>query len=137
MSAKEFSLDISAFIEKTTKNVDAKVRKICLDLFSGITMETPVDQGRAINNWFPSIGTPSNQTTTSLDPSGKASIARAQAVVKNAPGNVFWISNNLPYIYRLEFGGYPPGPKIVAGYSKKAARGMVRITIDRIQRELR
>lgn len=127
VSAKYFSLDISDFIEKTTTNVEAKVRKICLDLFSGITMETPVDQGRAINNWFPSIGTPSNQTTEALDPSGRTSIGRAQAVVKNAPGNVFWISNNLPYIYRLEF----------EGWSKKAPSGMVRITIDRIQRELR
>lgn len=127
MSANDFSLDIGAFIEKTTKNVDAKVRKICLDLYSGITMETPVDTGRAVNNWFPSIGSPSTETTTAVDPSGKAGIVRAQSAINGAPGNVFWISNNLPYIYRLEF----------EGWSKKAPRGMVRITIDRIQRELR
>ena len=132
-----FNLDLTKFIEKTKTNVDAKVRAICLQLYSGITMETPVDTGRAINNWFPSIGSPSDATTTAADPSGAGSIARAQAMVKDAPGNVFWISNNLPYIYKLEFGGYPPGPKIVNGYSRKAPKGMVRITIDRIQRELR
>lgn len=127
MSAKNFSLDLKAFIEKTTNNVEAKVRKICFDLYSGITYETPVATGRAINNWFPSIGTPSSQTTTETDPSGRAGIVRAQAVIKNAPGNVFWITNNLPYIYGLEF----------ESKSKKAPNGMVRITIDRIQRELR
>jgi len=127
MSAKDFSLDISKFIEKTTKNVEQKVRVICLNLYSGITYETPVDTGRAINNWFTSIGRPSTETTTATDPSGKAGLARAQADIKMAPGNVFWITNNLPYIYRLEF----------EGWSKKAPNGMVRITIDRIQRELR
>lgn len=122
-----FSLDMTKFLEKTKTNVEAKVRAICLDLYSGISYETPVDTGRARANWFTSIGRPDNSTTTDTDPSGSKGIARAQADIKMAPGNVFYISNNLPYIYRLEF----------EGWSKQAPRGMVRITIDRIQRELR
>jgi len=122
-----FKLDLTNFIEKTKKNVDQKVQIICLNLVSGIVYETPVDTGQAINNWFTNIGSPSNQTTTDTDPSGRRAIARAQSDIKKAPGNIFWVSNNLPYIYRLEF----------EGWSKKAPRGMVRITVDRIQRELR
>lgn len=122
-----FSLDMTKFLEKTKTNVEAKVRAICLDLYSGISYETPVDTGRARANWFTSIGRPDNSTTTDTDPSGSKGIARAQADIKMAPGNVFYISNNLPYIYRLEF----------EGWSKQAPKGMVRITIDRIQRQLR
>ena len=35
---------------------------------------------------------------------------------------MFYITNNLPYIMRLEF-----------GYSKQAPAGMARITVDRFQ----
>lgn len=127
MSAKDFSLDISAFIEKTTKNVEQKVRVICLNLYSGITYATPVDTGRARANWQTSIGTPKTSTVEATDKIGSNTIAGGQSDIKMAPGNVFWITNNLPYIYRLEF----------EGWSKQAPKGMVRITIDRIQRELR
>jgi hypothetical protein len=127
MSAKEFSLDITKFIEKTTNNVEAKVRVICLNLLSGITYKTPVDTGRARANWQTSIGSPKSSTLEATDKIGSNTIAGGQSDIKNAPGNVFWITNNLPYIYRLEFDGW----------SKQAPRGMVRATIDSIQRELR
>lgn len=127
MTNKDFSLDMSKFIEKTTNNVEAKVRVICLNLLSGITYGTPVDTGRARANWQTSIGAPKTSALEATDKIGSTTIAGAQSDVKNAPGNVFWITNNLPYIYRLEF----------EGWSKQAPRGMVRITIDRIQRELR
>lgn len=132
-----FSLDVSKFVDKATKNAEAKIRAVCLELYSGISYLTPVDTGRAKNNWFTSIGSASTETTTATDPTGAQGIARSQADIKAAPGNIFYISNNLPYISKLEFGGYPPGPKIVNGYSSQAPRGMVRVTIDRIQRELR
>ena len=139
MSAKDFSLDISAFIEKTTKNADAKVRVICLDLLSGIVLKTPVDTGRARANWQATIDTPASGTiefnadagSGAAAPSQSAASVRAinngQAAVKNATGKIFYITNNLPYISRLEFDGW----------SKQSPRGMVRLTIDEVQRKLR
>lgn len=139
MSAGTFSLDISKFIEKTKTNVDAKVRVICLDLLSGIVLKTPVDTGRARANWQASINRPasgtiefradagSNVSAPSKSAGSIKAIADAQSEIKKATGNIFYITNNLPYIARLEFDGW----------SKQAPRGMVRLTIDEVQRKLR
>lgn len=139
MSANNFSLDISAFIEKTTKNADAKVRVICLDLLSGIVLKTPVDTGRARANWQATIDTPasgtiqfkadegSGVTAPNQSAASVSAINNGQAAVKNAKGRIFYITNNLPYISRLEFDSL----------SKQSPRGMVRLTIDEVQRKLR
>jgi len=122
-----FTLDVSNFVDKTSKTADAEVRKICLDLVTGIVLKTPVDTGRARANWFTSIGSPSANVINSTDPSGSSSISSALGAISKATGNVLWITNNLPYIYRLEF----------EGWSKQAPAGMVRVTINDIARQLR
>lgn len=121
------SLDLRNFIDKTTKNADAKVRVICLDLLSGIVMKTPVDTGRARGNWQASIGSPRMTQLETTDANGDVTIAAGQDAVSQAPGNVFWITNNLPYIMRLEY----------EGWSNQAPRGMARLTIDEMTRRLR
>lgn len=125
-----FTMDIKAFADRAGEAADLVVRKICLDLFSDITINTPVDTGRARANWLASVGVPNTATfeyaSSPQAASGKA-IADAQTAIAQAPGNVFWISNNLPYIYRLEF----------EGWSKQAPNGMVRLAIDRAQRRMR
>ena len=121
-----FNLDISNFIDKTSKTADAEVRKICLDLLTGIVLKTPVDTGRARANWFTSIGNPSANITEATDPSGSSSISSSMSAISKATGNVLWITNNLPYIYRLEF----------EGWSKQAPAGMVRVTANDIARQL-
>jgi hypothetical protein len=121
-----FKLDISKFIDKTSKTADAQVRKICLDLVTGIVLKTPVDTGRARANWFTSIGNPTDNITESTDASGSSTIAGSLGAISKAPGNVLWITNNLPYIYRLEF----------EGWSRQAPAGMVRVTVNDITRQL-
>lgn len=121
-----FKLDINKFIDKASETADAEVRKICLDLLTGIVLKTPVDTGRARANWFTSIGSPSINITESTDPSGSATIANSLSAISEATGNVLWITNNLPYIYRLEF----------EGWSRQAPAGMVRVTINDITRQL-
>ena len=125
-----FAIDISKFVEKAKGNADKVVREICLNLYSDIVYNTPVDTGRAKANWFTSIGSPSSQTIEFEGGKGSAeslAIGRAMPDIAKATGNVFWISNNLPYIYRLEY----------EGWSKQAERGMVRIAIDNMKRDLR
>ena len=121
-----FKLDISKFIDKTSKSADAQVRKICLDLVTGIVLKTPVDTGRARANWFTSIGNPTDNVTESIDASGSSTIASSLSAISKATGNVLWITNNLPYIYRLEF----------EGWSRQAPAGMVRVTVNDITRQL-
>ncbi len=120
-----FKLDVSKFIDKASKTADAEVRKICLDLVTGIVLKTPVDTGRARANWFTSIGSPTDNTTESTDSNGSATIASSLGAISKATGNVLWITNNLPYIYRLEFDSW----------SDQAPSGMVRVTIDDITRQ--
>lgn len=124
-----FAMQIGAFAKKAGDNADLVVRKICLDLLEDIVMHTPVDTGRARANWFTTIGTPFAGTIEHNGAGAAAgvSIGRSGAAISQAPGNVLWISNNLPYINRLEF----------EGWSKQAPQGMVRIAIDNMNRQMR
>lgn len=125
-----FALDISKFAEKAGKEADKKVREVCFKLYSDIVYGTPVDTGRAQANWFTSIGSPSNQTIE-YEGGGAAAagvaIGRSMPDIAKATGNILWITNNLPYIYRLEF----------EQWSDQAKDGMVRIAIDNMRRDLR
>ena len=126
----DFKLDISKFVSKTSGRADIVVREIVLNLLTDIVYNTPVDTGRARANWFTSIGSASTDTipyTGSKDAAGGVAIKRAMPDVAKATGNIFYISNNLPYIYRLEY----------EGWSKQASNGMVRIAIDNMSRDLR
>ena len=134
-----FSLDISKFAEKVGERADQVVREICLNLLSEIVYKTPVDTGRARANWLTSINAPaigtvefdadagSGITAPNSSAASVSAINNGVPLLKQATGNIFWISNNLPYIYRLEY----------EGWSKQAPRGMVRIAIDNMKRDLR
>jgi hypothetical protein len=134
-----FTLDVKKFAEKTEKDADAAISKICLDLLSDIVLNTPVDSGRARANWQCSIGSPaigevqfdadtgSGITAPRESAASARAIAAGSAAVASAPRNIFWISNNLPYIYRLEFDQW----------SKQAPSGMVRLAINRAERKMR
>lgn len=99
-------------------------------LYSSIVKKTPVDTGRARANWNISVGSPDLTTTEETRKSPKP--------MKDMAGNLddesIFISNNLPYITTLEYGGYPNPPKkdggkTVNGYSKQAPEGMVGVTL--------
>ena len=150
MSAgSDFALDLSQFAEKAGEAANAVISKICLDLAYAIVLKTPVDTGRARANWQASIGQPVSHTMEFGGDTGSNAVApnksrasefakaNAEAAAFQAPGNVFYISNNLPYIASLEFGLYRPGPNTVGGFSKQAPSGMVRISINEISRALR
>ena len=124
-----FSLDVKKFAQQAEEAADAVISKVCLDLLSDIVLNTPVDTGRARANWFTSIGTPVNTTVEHEGAQSAAGVAisRASADIASAPRNIFWISNNLPYIYRLEF----------EQWSKQAPSGMVRLAINRAERKMR
>ena len=73
-----------------------------------------------------SFGAPSEITTTVSDKQGTRTASKAAQVVQSAPKNqTFWLSNNLPYAERLEF-----------GWSDQAPEGMVRTNVARFQRIL-
>ena len=99
-------------------------------LYSSIVKKTPVDTGRARANWNVSVGHEDTSTTdeTRRSPKSESSLPKAKG------DKSIFISNNLPYITTLEYGGYPNPPKkdggkTVNGYSKQAPEGMVGVTL--------
>ena len=71
-------------------------------------------------NWQLGINIPPSGEIAAVDPTG----AETQAIIAaripaQAAGNVFYLVNNLPYAYRLEF----------EGWSSQAPNGMVGITL--------
>jgi hypothetical protein len=114
------SLDV--IIDKIKGNIDAEVRYLTLDLDYSIVKTTPVDTGRAKGNWLPSIGSPITEEIDRLDPTGEAVMNEIASVVPLKAGQVVWLSNNVHYIQKLEYGHSPQaGP-----------HAMVRLNVLRI-----
>lgn len=79
--------------------------------------------GRARGGWVVTIGKPSEQEITRIDPSGAATIAAGLATISAAgPYDTVFIANNTPYIIELEM-----------GWSKQAPHGMIRTTTAQLR----
>tara|TARA_R110000803_G_C11835287_1_gene303845 strand:- start:220 stop:672 length:453 start_codon:yes stop_codon:yes gene_type:complete len=136
-----FSLGVKKFAEKTGININKVIVATSSELFTNIIKGTPVDTGRLRGNWQPSIGSPITSRIGAKDASGQgeASISKVTEVLNqfSGDGSVF-LSNNLPYAYKIEYGLYPNPPKnptgkTVNGFSTQAPKGMVRVSIRRVK----
>ena len=116
-------------IDKCISNLEQQramvVKKIAFDLFRKVILKTPVLTGRARSNWLVSVSTPRSDTTDETDKTGMQTLSEVQGVIANweADSDIY-LSNNLPYIYGLE-----------RGRSKKAPRGMVKISVTEFLNE--
>jgi hypothetical protein len=136
-----FGKQMQAYARKRRQQLDKVVRASLLELSSAVIMRTPVDQGGAVGNWQPSIGSPASGTLPDLDKNGQATIAKAAGTIQGAVGEVYWLTNNLPYISVLEYGLYGTGEYATNattrdGYSVKAPNGMLRISITEFESKL-
>lgn len=119
-SARAFNLDLEKFGKVTERQAEQIFRKIALDLDTSIVLDTPVDEGRARGNWYPSINSPSNASDEDSIGESK-SLGRLSSVVARAKlGEIIWMTNNLPYILPLENGS-----------SQQAPDGMVDVNVER------
>ena len=101
-------------------------KSLSLQLLRLIVMGTPVDTGRARGNWQLAINSPQGGTTERTDKAGDAVLADANAaLVAVKDFEAIWLSNNLPYILRLE-----------EGSSSQAPEGFVAKAIDAIERHI-
>jgi hypothetical protein len=116
-----FGAQLAGFAKRTGVSVDQAFRGIVIELFSSIITDTPVDTGRARGNWQTSVGSPQPGVVGRLDPVGTGAIAEVIATPMEA-GDVVWLSNNLPYIGRLEYDHW----------SAQAPHGMVRKNMARV-----
>ncbi len=116
-----FTMDLDRFKVKTIAQMDLVARKIALEAYRRIILKTPVKTGRARGNWQCTIGTPAAGAVDGVDPAGVKAMSTLQAQVaawKAVTGVSILLTNNLPYIGRLEHGS-----------STQAPAGMVGVTI--------
>ena len=112
------------FENMTAEKSEKLFRKVCFDLSNSIIMDTAVDKGTARGNWQPDINSIQNDVLEVEDKSGNATVAKVASQTNNLKlGQYFTLTNNLPYILRLEY-----------GWSKtKSSNGMVGINVMRFQ----
>lgn len=123
LTPRAFALDLKKFGQVTRAQARTIFQKIALDLDTAVVLATPVDEGRARGNWFPSINSPSSEVDmAATDKSGSGAISALESVVAKADlGDTIWQTNNLPYILPLE-----------NGWSQQAPEGMVDENLNRI-----
>jgi hypothetical protein len=126
----EWSLDLSKYAEKQKVEIKEVRRAFAFALYSSIVEKTPVDTGRARGNWNISVGSPDESTSNSTG----AKFSSPKSLPEPNGDESIFITNNLPYITKLEYGGYPDPPKkdggkTAGGFSKQAPNGMVGVTL--------
>lgn len=115
----KFTADLRKFAEAAQSSLDEGVRAICIELFSGVISDSPVDTGRFRGNWKLGFGVaPEGTSFTTGDPSGPIV---QELNGKQVLGERVWLVNNLPYADRLEY-----------GWSQQAPDGMVRRNFSRV-----
>lgn len=111
----------AAYKTKVIGTLEKTVRAVALVVDETLVNTTPVDTGRARSNWNPSLNTPDG---TIVEPDHKKPIAPVAAAYKIT--DTILISNNLPYIKRLN-----------EGYSKQAPAGFVDAALERGKRAVK
>lgn len=111
--------------QKIDRTLNQGIRATLFEVSTAIIKDTPADTGRARGNWQASIGRgATGEVSVDSVRSGEAkAIADVDQTVRVAVGDLYYLTNNLPYIERLEF-----------GYSKQAPSGMVRKNMQNFNR---
>lgn len=122
--------------------VEQIIRKIALDIVANLVRApseggTPVDTGWARANWVPQIGEPFRGTAGTREQAEAGNVSGAEqgqglatvaATYKLERGKVY-ISNNVPYIGRLNAGSSRQAP---AGFVEAAIAKAVRVDLPRV-----
>lgn len=126
----EFTKRIKIIAEGIESNTNKTTRQVALVADRELVLATPVDTGRARSNWFVNLNSPATKQIDPYDPgengstagtNAQAAIDQAKAVIATRKiGQDIYISNNLPYIERLN-----------EGYSKQAPKQFVESAVQR------
>lgn len=112
---------------KIDRTLDQGIRATLLEVSTAIIKGTPAKTGRARGNWQASIGRgATGEVSVDSVRSGEAkAIAEVNQKASVAVGDLYYLTNNVPYIERLEY-----------GWSKQYPSGMVRINLQNFNRLL-
>lgn len=165
-SLKGFILDLKKFyVEIVPQKIVTIQKALAFKLFDMILRKTPVDKGFLRGAWTISVGTVStaNAGRISSAKKGQAPITEEiqqmrsilNQIARTQVGTVIYFSNAMPYVAKVEFGGYPNpakkgtyvkkgsrlggvvGPgwviRTANGFSTQAPQGMVQVSIQEVQ----
>ena len=136
-----FQFGIKKWQDEVGELPEVLVKKIAIDLYTAITLRTPVDTGRARASWRLSVGQPDNEIELERTKTGTGSKAKGNLEPENRAeitefnessgeainnGAFVYINNGLDYIEFLE-----------GGSSDQAPAGMVAISIAELKAGLR
>ena len=128
-AADEFASEIEFELDLAEDEFRTAVRAISLEALKRIVLKTPVDTGRARGNWQVAIGSAGTEVLDVEDETGDETIAAGAAILERYRTQIGFpviaLFNNLSYILKLE-----------NGFSKRAPRGMVGITLSELQPEV-
>ena len=138
-------------LQQTKVKASDDIRGVYFIGLSAIIKQTPVDEGRARNNWFLTIGHPFGLSGRDSDKTGAGSDASLMTMPPYVMNKKVYFTNNLPYIESLEYGGYPSPVKkgtwdkkkkqyvkrSEGGFSKQAPGGWVRTTLIAMQNKIK
>lgn len=112
--------------DKIDRVLSEGTRATLFEVSTAIIKETPADTGRARGNWQASVGSGATGTIEGVSSARQgeaAAISNVDQTVSVAIGGLYYLTNNLPYIERLEY-----------GWSKQAPAGMVRKNMQQFNR---
>lgn len=158
---EKFAKAMEEFEKFTYTTINYIVKVIASELFEDIIRQTPMLTGRARSNWVFSAGKTktyktigprkvTKKTKTAFDQSGDNAVKKVENGLRRAPtvikkgkptGIQYYLTNQVPYILRLEYGseapdgGYPAGPGTTNGFSKKAPAGMARKNVQKYSKK--
>jgi hypothetical protein len=124
-------LDLAEAMERKAASVEKAASDLAIKtaqtIVGDLAFKTPVDSSQALSNWIVTLESKSNEKIKPHFPGLKGStqkqsaaetINAAKAVLKNKkPGQKIFITNNLPYIRRLNNGYSGQAP---AGFVERA-----------------
>jgi hypothetical protein len=130
MSLDRFSKRMAKLADNIDENSTKLQKRVALAVHQTIVLATPVDEGTARSNWQVGINGPVSGTREAYFPgkglgisegaNADAAIREAQAVVLSVQNaSSIYITNNLPYIERLNAGSSSQAP---ASFIEKAVQ---------------
>ena len=137
--------EVKKMIAANKKKTNEDIKSLYFVGLRTIIKASPVEEGRAKNNWFLTVGNPSGLVGRSGDKEGGGSESSLMTMPEYVLNKKIYFTNNLPYIETLEYGGYPnpsSGDKTTGGYSTqltpfKSPKGWVRATLIGVANEIK
>lgn len=130
---QKFAAEFGKLLKAAGDKAELVVKKSAISVLTSVEFKSPVGDpdtwsspappgytgGQFKANWNLSVESIDYTTTTDKDPTGGDAVKRAELAIEDYKmGDKVFITNSLPYAYRLEY----------EGWSGQAPQGMVRIT---------